>query len=219
MPSTRSPAAHVCLRAGLQLAGYAALVAATGLLFILDARTPAEIHFSETSRIEYAETVLLLLTMLAFACGRGRDAGRRALATLFCGVALTALVRELDWVMDDLAHGLWKAPAAVVVVATGVAAWRSRACLVPAMAELTRRPAWGLLTGGFLTVFVYSRLIGMKANWVAMLGHGAVMSSIKRAAEEGVELLGYTLIACGAWAFLVDRWTLPQEPARPSAPP
>lgn len=216
-PLLQSPDTRTCLRAGAFLFGCAVLTAVAGLLFILDARTPAEIHFSENARVEFAELAFLLLTMLGFAWGSGPDARRRTLTTLFCGMALTALIRELDWIMDDLAHGFWKIPAAVVVLATAVSLWRRRAHLFPALAEFTGRPAWGLLASGFLTIVVFSRLIGMKANWVAMLGHGAVMTSVKRAAEEGVELLGFTLLACGAWAFLLDRWAPP--PARQATKP
>lgn len=219
IPLFQSPAARTCLRVGGIILGYALLTTTAGLLFILDARTLAEIHFSETSRVEFAELVFLLLSLLGFAWGSGSDTRRRTLATLFCGLTLTAFIRELDWIMDDLVHGLWKAPAAAVILATTVSLWRNRTHLFPALAEFTGRSAWGLLTSGFLTIVIFSRLIGMKANWVAMLGHGAVMTSVKRAAEEGIELLGYTLIACGAWTFLLDRWISPAAPSHEAAKP
>jgi len=203
-PPSHTSAFNGCLRTALSLGGYVLLVACAACFFIVDARTPAEIRFSESGCVETAQLAMLALAMLAFACGIRSNTQRRTLGIVFYGLFMLAYIRELDWLLDKVVHGFWKAPAAAVAGAAAWGVWRRRQHLLPALADLFERPAWGLLSGGFLTVTVFSRLIGLKANWVAMLGRGALTTSIKRAAEEGVELLGYTLIACGAWAYMIE---------------
>ncbi len=64
-------------------------------------------------------------------------------------------------------------------------------------AEFIKRPEFGMLLAGFLTVFVFSRLFGCKILWESAMADG-YMRCIKNMAEESLELLGYLFIAFGA---------------------
>lgn len=203
-PWKLNPDLRTCMRAGLCLTAFAVLPIVLGLLFVLDAHTPLDQRFREESFIENAQVCLLLASTICFAVSGRFCRKREGLATLLAGMAMIALVREMDWEFDDITHGFWKVPALLVAVAMAGVFWRVRAGFWRAAAEMTTSPSWAWLSAGFLTVLVTSRIYGWKGNWHALLGTTPYTRSIKRAVEEGTELIGYTLIALGAVTFLLE---------------
>lgn len=199
----------VCLRAGVELLLYCAMfgVAVTVFLFDVHHGKPGQIICSEQSLTEYAQVGLLVLSGVAFAVG-GYVSHKRSLpAGLLAGMAALATVREFDWLFDRVAHGFWKVPALLVVVVAIARVWKKRKTLFTAFAYEVRLPYWGTLCSGFSLVFIFSRLFGMRRNWEAMLGEQLAkesVRSVRRLAEEGVELAGYTLIFLAAVGFLLS---------------
>jgi hypothetical protein len=58
----------------------------------------------------------------------------------------------------------------------------------------------GLLLAGFLITFIFSRLFGKTSFWQTLMGE-RYFRSVKNAAEECIELLGYGLLLAAAAEF------------------
>ncbi|SCY26312.1 hypothetical protein [Desulfoluna spongiiphila] len=158
--------------------------------------------FGEDSVLESLQVMALFFTMVCtWAAGR-QDTSKAPVTTLLVGAAAIAGIREFDFCLDRyLFDGAWQ----VLVLLTGalaiVRAFQDRDALKAALHDFSGRPSFGLMAGGFITVFVFSRIFGRQVLWRAIMGDG-YLAVVKNAAEEGVELLGYTLIFVGSLEFL-----------------
>nr|MBA2817885.1 hypothetical protein [Candidatus Pantoea persica] len=100
------------------------------------------------------------------------------------------LIRELDFVFDLVEHGswVWFALASALVC---LALRAPRATLAGLVAFVTDR-SWLMTASGLLVLLVFSRLFGMHqlCQHLMLEGYNRV---VKNMAEEGTELLGYSL--------------------------
>jgi hypothetical protein len=199
----------VCLRAGFRLLFLCAVLGGIATVFLFDVRgykTNGDL-FSDQSWTESTQVALLFLSGAAFTVGGRLNRERRIPACLLTGMAALAFVRELDWVLDKVWHGLWVAPATVVVIAAVACVWSRRKTLFDAFAREVTQPYWGTLCSGFGLVFIFSRIFGMRRNWEAVLSSQMALTSVRsvrRLAEEGTELAGYALIFLAAIGFLIS---------------
>ncbi len=106
-------------------------------------------------------------------------------------------IRENDFFLDQIFHGLWVYPATVVLCGGAYVVWRNRATLLPGMlSHANSRPGTMMIVGLVLLIF-FSRLFGTGALWEGVTDHSDA-SDIKTVVQEGTELLAYVLIAFGA---------------------
>jgi len=80
--------------------------------------------------------------------------------------------------------------------------YRNRKSLVQSMASFLRIPSLPWFMAGFLVTFVFSRFFGKKVFWSAVTG-GDYNRWIKNAAEEGMEMIGYTFLLIGGIEMLL----------------
>jgi hypothetical protein len=71
----------------------------------------------------------------------------------------------------------------------------------PSLIEFSHLASAGIFLSGFLVIMAFSRLIGRGSFWEAVMGDG-YMRVVKNIAEEGTELMGYTLLLISAVEFL-----------------
>ncbi|WP_075182602.1 hypothetical protein [Pantoea sp. 1.19] len=180
------------------------IAAMAGVIF-LDVRWMRD-TISEYSLTEITQELLLLVIVLLWFNDARRYPARRELGLLLGGLFLCMLIRELDFLFDTLRHGawFWFALLASLVCIAGAARAPHRA--VHALADFLRHPCWGMMAAGLLTVLVFSRLYGMGALWQQMLGEHFIRT-VKNMAEEGCELLGYSLcmLATLHWTYAVKQ--------------
>lgn len=185
---------------------YGAIVALAALALELEgAPNSAGDLYSDYGLTERFQDLELLICIACFAMVAVIRPPERALALLFAGMATTALIREADYVLDKVFDGLWQVLVTVTLAATIAAVLRFRAGFHEAVRRFTAQPAFGLMLSGFLVVFVFSRLYGEDSTWLRIMAD-AYERSVKNFAEEGVELLGYTLIMLAAMEFLYFSW-------------
>lgn len=185
---------------------YGAVVAASALLLGLEgAPNSAGDLYSDYGHTERFQDLFLLLSIACFVIVAAISPPDRSLALLFAGMATMALIREADYFLDKVFDGLWQVLVTVTLAATVAAVWRWRGGFRDAVRRFTAQPAFGLLLSGFLVVFVFSRLYGEDSKWLRMMAD-SYERSVKNFAEEGVELLGYTLIMLAAMEFLYVSW-------------
>ncbi|MBM4164053.1 MAG: hypothetical protein FJ222_06400 [Lentisphaerae bacterium] len=199
----------VCLRAGFRLLFLCAVLGGVAGVFLLDVHgyPTTQDFFSEQSWTETAQVTLLFLSGAAFTVGGRLTRERRIPACLLMGLAALAFVRELDWVLDKVWHGFWVVPATLVMIAVVCGVWPRRKTFFDAFAREVTQPYWGILCSGFGMVFVFSRIFGMRRNWMALLGSQLAFTSVRsvrRLAEEGTELAGYALIFVASIVFLIS---------------
>ncbi len=162
----------------------------------------------ETSLTETLQEFMLASIAVMFFWSAHRRPGLRGALILVGGFYSCMLIRELDFVFDMVKHGSWIWFALATTAACLALALRSpRGTLDGLVAFITNR-CWLMTVSGMLVVLVFSRLFGMHQLWQHLMldGYNRVVKNI---AEEGTELLGYSL----CWLASV-RYLWQTRPAR-----
>lgn len=167
----------------------------------------------EDGATELTQEFMIGLSALIFTVLAVKNPGQRGFYILVAGLFWSMLTRELDHEMDQLAHGLWKWPVTFIVIGALALAYRYRSSIVSEMARVTLSLSFNMILTGLVILLFFSRVFGTGSLWTPILdasGFEASASLIKSAVQEGVELLGYTLIFYGTVWFAKSR-------ARPSS--
>ena len=176
----------------------------------------ASVLVRENQPWEWVEVGFLVLASIFFYWAARRRPPYRRLFTFFSLLPLVAAVRELDDVLDRYVFdNSWKVIVGLLLLYTGYITWRNFTRLKAEFRAFMETRAFGFLWCGFLVVFVFSRLIGQKALWKALMGEHYIRL-VARTVEEGSELLGYWLILTGALECLLQ--TPNQQPLPPTSP-
>jgi len=116
------------------------------------------------------------------------------LASMFAGFFILAFIRELDSLLEEnIGTGTWQVLVTLVLLAM---IYRARSGWVRLKSEFVSHLetfSFGLFVGGFLTTFVFSRLLGIEELWMAIL-EDKYHRTVKNAVEESFELLGDSLL-------------------------
>ncbi|WP_273859234.1 hypothetical protein [Photobacterium sp. GSS17] len=184
---------------------FASLLALSAFAIHLDVRI-FQNDMGEASIIEVGQEAYLLIAVILFGLVAIKDESQRGFAVLVTGFFATIFIREMDGILDAIRHGIWKYPAWLVSVsAIGYSIFHLKTTTQP-LVRFTSTPAFGMMVGGVFTLLVFSRIYGMNILWQAAMGEHldpAIKAYIKTMAEEGVELLAYSLILfASAWYTL-----------------
>lgn len=182
---------------------YAVLLAGLTQLIALQAyQVHADDLYAEGSLIEWLQVTFILLTIAVITGIGSLDRSKRSLSILMIGMLLMATIREFDWTLDAYVFdGAWQLAVACTLLVTIMLVFRQRQTLMPAIQDFVNEPAFGIMLSGFLILFVFSRLFGQTSFWRAVMGH-RYLFSVKNAAEEGTELLGYFFLFISAIEWL-----------------
>ncbi|MEC7296141.1 MAG: hypothetical protein VXV78_08050, partial [Pseudomonadota bacterium] len=105
-----------------------------------------------------------------------------------------SLVREQDYFLDEyVARHTWKILVTMIILPSLAWVVYQRQRFLEEFRHFSNSFAFGLFAGGVLVTYVFSRLYGRQVFWRAVLEEQYVRV-FKDAAEEVVELLGYSLI-------------------------
>ncbi|OQP32147.1 hypothetical protein [Pantoea latae] len=170
----------------------------------------------ETSLTETLQEVMLASVAVMFFLSSRRRAAQRGALILIGGFYSCMLIRELDFVFDVVEHGSWVWFALATAAASLALALRApRGTLEGLVAFVTHR-SWLMTASGLLIVLVFSRLFGMHQLWQHLMldGYNRVVKNI---AEEGTELLGYSI--CWLASVLYLWQTRPARAAATAAEP
>lgn len=183
---------------GIVLVGVAYLISLEGL-----SSEGGEKLYGEGSLTEYMQILFLVLSSFLLGILGFRYKANRSLSILLVGISLVACIREFDNILDHYVFdGAWQVLALLAAALTGYWVYKLRAGLKQAIAEFMNQPAFGIIISGFLIVFTFSRIFGRKVFWKAVMAEHYIRS-VKNVAEEGIELLGYTLIFLGIFEYFI----------------
>lgn len=166
----------------------------------------------ETSFTEIFQEVLLAVIALMFFAQAVKQEGLRYSLLLMGGFFTCMLIREMDFLFDEIYHGAWLWFALAVAL---VCLWPAALHLPATLAGLVnflRHPSWNMMAAGLLTILIFSRLFGMHELWERLMLDG-YNRTVKNMAEEGTELLGYSFCLLASLRYLWDVRRLKQDKA------
>ncbi len=156
---------------------------------------------SESSATELLQETLLFCTTLSFAYTAYKDPSVRHFSVLITGFFACMLIREFDGLLDTIQHGFWVYPATLVALFSIIHALKAPDKTLSAFAKFVQSRHFISLSIGMTLLLVFSRIFGMGDLWQGILGPD-YERIIKRVVEEGLEVLGYTVIFYAAMGYL-----------------
>ncbi len=178
------------------------LVLMAGLLFI-DVNWMND-ALQEASLTEIAQEIILAAISSSFFIAAARHPALRSSLVLVGGFFACMLIREMDFLFDEIHHGAWVWFALALTMVCLLYAASDVTVTLRGLVKLLQHPAWNMMAAGLLTVLIFSRLFGMHQLWQHLLADG-YQRVVKNMVEEGSELLGYSLCLFASIRYL---WAL-----------
>ena len=177
----------------LRIVAYIVILSALMLVVIADANS-AGAKFFEDSLTERSQEALLLLAALGMLFMASRLQHVSTLALAFAGFFMVSFIRELDALLEqNIGTGTWQVLVTIVLLAVFYRLRVNWSGFKNQLSGHLESYSFGLFIAGFLTTYIFSRLIGNEELWLAILEEN-YRRSAKNAVEESVELLGYALL-------------------------
>ena len=183
--------------------GLALLLASSALVIHLEV-TQISGSIGEDSLVECLQEGYLLITAGLFAAVAIKRSELRGFAFLVSAFFFIILIRELDSLFDQIHHGFWKYPAwLLATIAIGYAHSHKETSIDPLTNYISHK-SYSLMLAGIATLFIFARIYGMSDLWQGVMQESYIRS-VKNLAEEGMELLAYSLIMFAAgWYCLPE---------------
>ena len=184
---------------------YAAILGGISHLIFLDSITLTHTgKFGEHSYTEWTQEIFLMLSaILYFSLGR-YDRSITGFTGMMAGMSLMAFIREFNNYFHTWFKGAWQLFVLIALILTIIYVYHNRSTFVKAFYDFLKLPAFGVILSGFITLMVFSRLFGRGTMWRNILEVQELEGPtrwVKNAAEEGTELLGYSLMFIGALEY------------------
>lgn len=179
----------------VKFVSYAALLFAVAQIIATDAKLQS---FKENSNTEHAQDIILFISFgLTLFIGYKFNKIKTLSYTL-AALLLISFIREMDAFFDAvLFHGAWVYFAGAALVAYFFLIYKKIGSINSEIELMKEHISLGMVTIGLLIIHVFSRLYGRKKMWKALMGEDNFIRIVKDASEEGIELLGYTIIFIG----------------------
>jgi hypothetical protein len=183
----------------LRIVVYIILMVLLNLIYMHDAvHVTSTGKFGENSWTEITQEVFLFITGLVFLAIGRNDKELNPVANLASVFFFMAFIREFNNQIS-----FWTYLEIPLFILFLLQAWIGRANLISSTLRLLNYRALAWLVIGFLVTFVFSRLFGRTSLWQHLM-ETDYTRWVKNAAEEGIELLGYTLLFIGGVELLME---------------
>lgn len=146
----------------------------------------------EISVTEVFQELMLGAIVVQFMRQAFRSANGRQSAVLIAGFFGCMLIREMDFLFDEISHGAWVWFALAAALLSIGYCLSQPAATTEQLAEFMRHPSYGMMASGLLCILVFSRLFGMHILWEQIMQE-EYSRLVKNMVEEGVEFFGYAL--------------------------
>lgn len=183
----------------LRVVVYAGLMFLLNEIFMYDATHPTSTgKFGEVSVTEIAQEAFLFMLGLIFLMVGRFNPGLTPISRLMSVFFFMAFIREFNNQID-----FWFYLVLPLMLLFFWMLYHYRKDLLTSITKLLKIPETGYLVTGFLVTFVFSRLFGRTKLWEAIL-EADYKRWGKNAAEEGIELLGYSLFLIAGIEILLS---------------
>ena len=173
---------------------------AEGILY--DAAHPVGIsYFSENTFTEITQEIILFILFIFYLILGFKWREIQPVANFVSLFFLMSFIREFNFLVEA-----WIYP---VLVVFAIFIWlfiRDFKKIKAATIQFFSTPASAWFLSGFIITYIFSRLFG-RSNFWQLLYHDESYRLAKAAAEEGIELLGDTLMLIGAIEFILFYWS------------
>jgi len=182
----------------IRLALYALLITGMAEAIRFDAAFPMEEgYFGEISLTEIFQEIILFILFIFYLIFGYKYKKIQPIANMLSVFYLISFIRELNFLMS-----WWIYP---VIMALAVAVWlivRDFKKIKEASVTFFKQPASSWFLAGFLITYIFSRLLGRSSFWRLLYDEDNYRLA-KAAAEEGIELLGNSLMLIAAIEFII----------------
>ena len=196
-----NPSFRYILTFSLRLGFYAAVMVLLNAIYMHDAtHITSTGKFGENSWTEIMQELFLFLVVILFiATGRfNRDL--TPVSYLLSVFFLAAFIREFNNQIS-----FWFYLEIPLMILFAVLLYLYRSALLPSIQHILTNRAIPWLVSGLLVTFVFSRFFGRTLFWQRLL-ESDYNRWAKNAAEEGVELLGYSLLFIAGIEIFIQSW-------------
>jgi hypothetical protein len=167
-------------------------------IIFFDAANPyGDSYFSERALTEILQEIILFTLFGLFLFVGYKYKKIQPFGNLVALFFLASFIREFNFL--DFS---WSIPALVVLLVALGLFYRDRNKMKAAFIQFFRAPASVWLWSGFLLTYIFSRLLGRSKFWLLMYSEDSYRLA-KAATEEGLELMGDTLMLVGAVEFFL----------------
>lgn len=157
----------------------------------------------ELSVTEIMQEIILMLLVLYYCKPRGYILSQYYSSPLISGFFLCMLLRELDFLFDFIFHGAWFLCCIPVMLYCLLNMIRNHKKINAELILMSKKPFFGMMLSGMLTVLIFARIAGMDLVWRHLTINSIFYTRvIKNVIEEGLELFGYSQILFSAcWQY------------------
>ena len=180
----------------LRIVIYALILFGISEAIYFDAENPMEDgYFGEITLTEMGQEFILLLLFAFYLFLGFKQREIQAVTNIVSLFYLMSFIREFNFLIDK-----WIYPVLVVVVILIWVIIHHFKNIKQATVKFFSLPASSWFLSGFLVTYLFSRLMGRSAFW-RLLYHDETYRLAKAATEEGLELLGNSLMLIAAIEF------------------
>ncbi len=188
---------------------YAGIMVLLNMFFMRDAGHESVTgKFGENSITEIMQELFLILSGVLFLVIGRIEKELTAISNLFALFFFMSFIREFNNQID-----FWFYLIIPLILLFGWLVFRDRKKLLVSAEKLLEIPAFAYFVTGFLVTFIFSRFFGRTSFWMTLLEEDYNRWA-KNAAEEGIELLGYSLFFIAAVEILWFVYSKRKETAK-----
>ena len=191
------------LRAIAEFLFLAVLISAIPMLVAIDSKISGHgvIEFSFT---EITQATLILGCTISFGSLALKHENSRGCMVLIAGFFGCMFIRELDSLLDRIVHGFWVYPATILAATSIIYSTRLPGTVRRPALNAIGSKAYTYITIGLLVLLFFSRVFGTGQLWSAVMVEN-YSTDYRQVIQEGIELLGYILIAYGSAVFYHEK--------------
>lgn len=160
-------------------------------------------EYSEQSLTEHLQDAFTFSSaMLFFICAYLSKTFRQA-GILLGALMLMMCIRESDSLLDQkVFDGAWQLLVLAVLISTAFVLRKEVKASYHSLSQFSQTSSFGFVATGLIIILAFSRMMGRGEIWQSLMGE-AYIRAVKNLVEEGVELLGYSIILIAALELLV----------------
>ena len=179
---------------------YSFMVAGVYAAIRFDAVHPMEDgYFGEISMTEILQELILLFLFLFYLLSGFKNRDIQPVTNLVSLFFLISFIREFNFIIE-----WWLYPVLLVLLIMAWFFYRDFNKMNSASVAFFSKPASAWLLAGFTITYVFSRLFGQSSFWLILYDDSNYRLA-KAAVEEGLELLGNTVMLISAIEFSLQQ--------------
>ena len=157
-------------------------------------------HLAEVSLTELSQSAFVFIIALNFFSKIKKEPESAGLFILISGFFGMVFFREADYYFDGISRSFWQLPVSVILITTLYYAFKNKLTILEPLSRYLNTKAFTYTFIGVLITIVFSRIFGTGSLW-REIAVATDSSYLKTVIQEGLELLGYSLVLIGS--FLV----------------